>query len=94
MQNVMSGYQIRLELLKMAKEMLEQEFFNQKETVNLNWEAKVEAAKATGAPTPIHPGFPTYPSENDIINKAQTLNGFVSNQPTNSLISKSNKKSI
>jgi len=93
MQNVMSGYQIRLELLKMAKEMLEQEFFNQKETVNLNWEAKVEAAKATGEPTPIHPGFPTYPSENDIINKAQNLNGFVSNQPTTSPI-KSNKKSV
>jgi hypothetical protein len=94
MQNVMSGYQIRLELLKMAKEMLEQEFFNQKETVNLNWEAKVEAAKATGEPTPIHPGFPTYPSENDIINKAQNLNGFVSNQPTTSPIIKSNKKSV
>ena len=90
----MSGYQIRLELLKMAKEMLEQEFFNQKETVNLNWEAKVEAAKATGEPTPIHPGFPTYPSEKDIINKAQNLNGFVSNQPTTSPIIKSNKKSV
>ena len=82
-----------LELLKMAKEMLEQEFFNQKEIINLNWEANVEAAKAAGQPVLSHPGFPNYPSENDIINKAMTLNGFVSNQPTTSSI-KNTKKTV
>jgi hypothetical protein len=30
---------------------------------------------------PEHPGFPAYPSEAEIIAKAQTLNGFVSNIP-------------
>jgi len=45
-----------------------------------------------GGVLPEHPGFPAYPSEADIIAKAQVLNGFVSNIPTNTL-EKTSKKS-
>jgi hypothetical protein len=38
-----------------------------------------EAAKIKGETPPSHPGFPPYPSETEIIAKAQVLNGFVSN---------------
>jgi hypothetical protein len=38
-----------------------------------------ESAKSKGENPPEHPGLPTIPSEADIISKAQTLNGFVSN---------------
>jgi hypothetical protein len=38
-----------------------------------------ETSKIKGETPPAHPGFPQYPSEVDIIVKAQTLNGFVSN---------------
>ena len=42
---------------------------------------RVEAAKHRGEVPPDHPIYPAYPSENDIIAKAQTLNGFVSQIP-------------
>lgn len=40
---------------------------------------------------PTHPGYPAYPSETEIITKAATLNGFVSQTPT--LPEKTTKKS-
>jgi hypothetical protein len=38
-----------------------------------------ESAKSKGETPPEHPALPSIPSEADIISKAQTLNGFVSN---------------
>jgi hypothetical protein len=38
-----------------------------------------ESARSKGEDPPEHPGLPSIPSEADIISKAQTLNGFVSN---------------
>jgi hypothetical protein len=52
---------------------------------------KVESAKLNGGTIPDHPGFPSIPSENDIITKATALNGFVSNIPND--IQKTSKKS-
>ena len=75
----MTPFEIRLELLKMAKEMLEQEYYGQRERISSDWQVKVENARHAGVQPPEHPGFPAYPTETDIIGKAQTLNGFVSN---------------
>lgn len=74
----MSPFEIRLELLKMAKEILEQDHFGKREQISSDWTVKVENARHAGATPPDHPGFPAYPNETDIINKAQTLNSFVS----------------
>ena len=57
----MTPFEIRLELLKMARDMLYDEY------------------NGKGEDPPEHPGLPSIPSEADIITKAQTLNGFVSN---------------
>jgi proteasome lid subunit RPN8/RPN11 len=75
----MTPFEIRLELLKMAKEMLTEEYYGKREVVSNDWQVKVDSAKVNGGAVPEHPGFPAYPSETDIILKAQTLNGFVSN---------------
>jgi hypothetical protein len=75
----MTPFEIRLELLKMAKDMLSEEYFAKREQVSNDWQVKVESAKLNGGTIPDHPGFPAYPAENDIIAKAQALNGFVSN---------------
>ena len=77
----MTPFEIRLELLKMAKEMLEQDYYGKRELVSNDWQVKVENARHAGQVPPDHPGFPAYPSEADIIAKAQTLNGFVSQIP-------------
>ncbi len=75
----LTPFEIRLELLKMAKELLLEEYHSNKDRLTNEWQVKVESAKLNGQVIPEHPAFPTYPSENDIITKAQSLNGFVSN---------------
>jgi len=77
----MTPFEIRLELLKMAKDMLNDEYYGKREQISNDWHMKVESAKLNGGTIPDHPGFPSIPSENDIIAKASALNGFVSNLP-------------
>ena len=87
----MTPFEIRLELLKMAKDMLNDEYYGKREQISNDWHMKVESAKLNGGTIPDHPGFPAYPTETEIIAKAQTLNGFVSNIPNT--IEKTSKKS-
>jgi hypothetical protein len=75
----LTPFEIRLELLKMAKDLLLEDYNSNKNRLQQEWHVKVESAKLNGQQIPDHPPFPTYPTENDIISKAQTLNGFVSN---------------
>ena len=77
----MTPFEIRLELLKMAKEMLEQDYYAKREKVSNEYSAKCDSAKINGQPIPEHPGFDQYPSETEIIKKATELNGFVSQIP-------------
>jgi len=78
----MTPFEIRLELLKMAKDMLTDSYFSEKSRLSEDWHVKVDSAKLNGQPIPEHPVYPPYPTEADIISKAQTLNGFVSNLPS------------
>lgn len=75
----LTPFEIRLQLLQMAKELLLEEYHSSKDRLTNEWNVKVESAKLNGQAIPEHPAFPTYPSENEIIAKAQSLNGFVSN---------------
>ena len=75
----MTPFEIRLELLKMARDMLYDEYNGQRDRISNNWNMQCETARHKGETPPEHPGFPTIPSETDIINKAHALNGFVSN---------------
>ncbi len=77
----MTPYEIRLELLKMAKEMLTDDYYGKREVISNEWSTKVEESKINGTPSPQHPGFPPFPSEEEIIKKAEALNGFVSQTP-------------
>jgi hypothetical protein len=65
----------------MAKDMLNDDYYGKREVISNEYFTKVEIAKINGGEMPVHPGFPAYPSETEIIAKAQTLNGFVSNIP-------------
>jgi hypothetical protein len=71
-------FEIRLELLKMAKEMLEQDYFGKREQISSDWNSQVNSALNNNKTPPDHPGFPEYPSELDVIQKAQVLNTFIS----------------
>lgn len=70
-------YEIRLELLKMAKEIVEQNWYAVKEMTMLDWNLAVDLAKETRQPIPPHPEIiPMHQSE--IMAVAEQLNGFVS----------------
>jgi hypothetical protein len=75
----MTPFEIRLELLKMAKDMLYDDYNAQRDKIQQDWNIKCDTAKTKGETPPEHPALPTIPSEQDIITKAQNLNGFVSN---------------
>ena len=81
----MTPFEIRLELLKMAKEMLTEDYYGKREQVSNDWQAKVENARHAGGSPPDHPGFPAYPTEAEVIAKATTLNGFVSQIPQDNI---------
>ena len=78
----MTPFEIRLELLKMAKDMLVEEYYGKKEQVTQDWQVRVENARHAGSVPPEHPPLPTYPTEADVVAKATQLNGFVSQIPT------------
>jgi hypothetical protein len=88
----MTPFEIRLELLKMAKDMLEQDYYGLREKISNEYAAKVDAAKLQAQPIPEHPGFPAFPSETEVIKKASELNSFVSQIP-NTTQEKTSKKS-
>ena len=87
----MTPFQIRLELLKMAKDMLSDDYYGKREMISNEYASKCDNAKIHGTEIPAHPGFPPFPSEAEIIAKANALNGFVSNIPQDT--TKTGKKS-
>ena len=78
----MTPFEIRLELLKMAKDMLTDQYYGQREVISNGWQTQIETARLKGETPPSHPGYPDFPSETDIIKKATELNSFVSQIPT------------
>lgn len=80
----MTPFEIRLDLLKLAKDMLEQEYQGKREVIHNNWQVASENARIQGQKLPDQPDFPPFPTEAEIIAKATALNGFVSqaNTPT------------
>jgi hypothetical protein len=77
----MTPFELRLELLKMAQSMLESDYYGKREIVANQYAAECDTAKQRGEDPPKHPGYPPFPSEQDVIAKAAALNTFVSNLP-------------
>ncbi len=77
----MTPFEIRLELLKMARDMLGDDYYGKREIIANQYSVDCDAAKLKGEDPPKHPGYPPFPSEQDVIAKAQALNTFVSNLP-------------
>lgn len=81
-----SAYQIRLELLKLSKEILSENWYNKREAVTRDYENEIryvddKNSKSLGTVVkyPTFPSMELYPSEEDIIEKAIRMNDFVSN---------------
>ena len=77
-----SPYEIRLELLKLANEILCTPVYQSRESKMQEWHASREVYHNELAPRDPKP-FPTlpdFPSATDVISKAEELNKFVSQQ--------------
>lgn len=77
----MSAFEIRLELLKMARDLLVQDYQARKHALEAQWSTQVEASKIAGTTSPDYPQLPQFPNEEDITKKAEALNNFVSQTP-------------
>ena len=49
-----------------------------RQAIDNNWQVASENARTQGQALPNQPDYPTFPPEQEIITKAQALNGFVS----------------
>ena len=70
-------YEIRLELLKMANEILVTPIFQKRQALSDEYHSKLTDANRETHPFPTLPDFP---SSTDIVSKAEELNRFVSQQ--------------
>ena len=87
----MNAFQLRLELLKMAQALLMEEYSYKRNASEQQWRTQVDAAQVAGTTSPDYPALPPFPTEADIVKKAESLNLFVS-QTTPQLEIKPTKK--
>ena len=71
----------RLEILKMARELLNEEYINRRAEDHNKWLAECDVVwKTRGIKLP-YPPFAPYPSESEILAKATSLYNFVEEKP-------------
>jgi hypothetical protein len=66
-------YEIRLDLLKLANEILLQPVFNRRSALQMEWSAKRDVN-----PAEPFPNMPDFPTSAQVIDEAERLNRFVS----------------
>ena len=69
--------EIRLKLLQMAREMLEQEYQIKRDSTQDTYEKEYQYALQHDLMLPNKPTIPHYPTTQEVIAKAQELNQFV-----------------
>ena len=78
-------WEIRLEVLAMAKDMAAEHYFANRERLINTWDRDAENARQTGSPIPAMPEIPEYPTEEVIVKKAQFLSEYIDgSKPTKS----------
>lgn len=78
-----NGYMIRLEILKMAKEMAEQDYYSRRDSMRQAWETQIDYARQRAAENkemmalPKEPAYPEFPSTETIKKTANELYQFI-----------------
>lgn len=71
-------FTIRLQLIQLAKDLLIDEYHTNREHILEKWRLDVDLTRTSGLTPQGCPSLPSYPSEVDILKKAEALNQFVS----------------
>jgi len=74
----MTPFEIRLELVKLAKDMLSEKYHSERQIIEQEWNNEVQAAVNASRTPPSAPSLPDYFTENEVIKKALCLNEFIS----------------
>jgi len=74
-------FELRYDLLAMAKDILSDKMYGERNRIDNDWVTKREVAFKEGAPVPPAPEVPNIDA-NEIIRVASVLNEFVSNGKT------------
>ena len=80
------AFNIRLQVLCMAKEMVIEEFHQKREEIQMNWDLRRQQGSKKGGLYPIHGesvpdiSFPRFPNTQDVLEKATSLYSFVTNR--------------
>jgi len=69
---------LRLELLKMAQQALDNEYFQKVDMIRTDWNNQVQLAHTGHGPVPTTPDLPPIYTMEQIVEKAKILNDFVS----------------
>jgi len=73
-----SSFQIRLDLLKIVKEMVVEEYQKKCQAIDNDWAADCETSRNKDQPIPKQEKYPDFPSDEEIIKKAKKFNVFIS----------------
>lgn len=70
-------YEIRLEVLALAKDIAVEHYYTNREKLINRWDREAENARSVGAPIPPMPEIPEFPTEEAIVEKAQFLSEYI-----------------
>jgi len=73
-------FEIRLELITNAKDILFTKYFQERERLSEKWVMECDFAKINGGELPVQPTYPDFPTHTQIIDMAKSFNEFVSNK--------------
>ena len=72
-------FEIRLEILDMAKGIVMEDYYAKQNWIREKWEFESSTARDIGSPLPIRPENPEFPSSEQILEKAKELKAFIDN---------------
>ena len=72
-------FEIRLEILEMAKGIVMEDYYAKQNWIREKWESESSTARDTGSLLPIRPENPEFPSSEQILEKAKELKAFIDN---------------
>lgn len=75
-------FELRLDVLKMARDLVIDEFYHDRDMKLEAWRVRCSNAERTGSNAPDMPSMPPFPSEVKILDKAKSLNLFISRTST------------
>jgi hypothetical protein len=73
----LSEEEIRLELLKLSHISLHEEYNFNREQQTWVWDAKVRNCLSNNTPVPEHPGYPSHPTDKDVVKRAKLFADFI-----------------